>query len=81
MRFHIIAGPLTAKLVLRFEAGPLFSRGYFLKCSHFAIAAKLHCPKGDRINESLLYIVVLYTVHNQHLSSLSTIETPIIPSK
>ncbi len=48
----------TAKLVIRFEAGPLFSRGYFLKYSHFAIAAKLHCPKGDWINESLLYMYV-----------------------
>ena len=27
----------------------LFSRGYFLKYSHLAIPAKLHCPKGDRI--------------------------------
>ncbi len=27
---------------------------YFLKYSHLAIAAKLYCPKGDRINESLL---------------------------
>ncbi len=40
---------------IRFEAGPQISRGYFLKCSHLAFAAKLHCPKGDRINESLLY--------------------------
>ena len=42
----------TAKLVIRFKAGPLFSRGYFLKYSHLAIPARLHCPKGD---ESLLY--------------------------
>ncbi len=31
-------------------------RGYFLNCGHLAIPAKLHCPKGGRINESLLYI-------------------------
>ena len=31
------------------------SRGYFPKYSHLAIPAKLHGPKGDRINESLLY--------------------------
>ncbi len=31
------------------------SRGYFPKYSHLAILAKLHGPKGDRINESLLY--------------------------
>ncbi len=34
----------------------ILSRGYFLKCGHLAIPAKLHGPKGDRINESLLYI-------------------------
>ncbi len=33
----------------------IFKRGYFLSCSHLAIPAKLHGPKGDRINESLLY--------------------------
>ncbi len=33
----------------------VLSRGYFLKCGHLAIPAKLHGPKGDRINESLLY--------------------------
>ncbi len=32
----------TAKLVIRFEAGPLYSRGYFLKCS----APSLLWPKG-----------------------------------
>ncbi len=31
------------------QAGPLFSRGYFVKCSHLAIAAKLHCPKVTRL--------------------------------
>ncbi len=31
------------------------SSGYFLRYSHLAIPAKLHGPKGDRINESLLY--------------------------
>ncbi len=41
-----------------FEAGLRIIRGHFLECSHFAIAAKLHCPKGDRINESLLYSVL-----------------------
>ncbi len=37
--------------VIRFD-----SSGYFLKCGHLAIPAKLHGPKGDRINESLLPI-------------------------
>ncbi len=46
----------TAKLVVRFEVRLLFSRGYYLKCSHLAIAARMHCPKGDQINESLLYL-------------------------
>ncbi len=45
----------TTKLVIRFEAEQLFSRGYFLKRSHLAIPARLHCPKGGQINESLLY--------------------------
>ncbi len=27
---------------------------YFPKYSHLAIPAKMHCPKGDQINESLL---------------------------
>ena len=40
----------TAKLVIRFEVRSFFSRGYFLKCSHLAILAKLHCPEGGRIN-------------------------------
>ncbi len=44
----------TAKLVIRFEVRSFLSRGYFLKCGHLAIPAKLHGPKGDRINESLL---------------------------
>ncbi len=42
------------KVVIRFEVRPFLSRGYFLSCSHLAIPAKLHGPKGDRINESLL---------------------------
>ncbi len=29
-----------------------------MSCSHLAIPAKLHGPKGDRINESLLYIQI-----------------------
>ncbi len=45
----------TAKLVIRFEVRSFLSRGYFLKSGHLAIPAKLHGPKGDRINESLLY--------------------------
>ncbi len=44
----------TAKLVIRFEVRSFLSRGYFLKSGHLAIPAKLHGPKGDRINESLL---------------------------
>ncbi len=51
IRIHYPRGSI-AKLVIRFEARPLLSRGYFLKCSHLAIATKLHCPRG---NESLLY--------------------------
>ncbi len=27
-----------------------------MKCDHLAISAKLHCPKGDHINESLYRI-------------------------
>ncbi len=42
-------------MVIRFEAGPLFKRIYFLKCGHLALPARLHCPKGDQINESLLH--------------------------
>ncbi len=42
--------PQSESLNLRF-----LSRGYFQKYSHFAIPAKLHGPKGDRINQSLLY--------------------------
>ncbi len=46
----------TAKLVIRFEVRSFFfSRGYFLKCAHLTIPPKLHCPKGDWINESLPY--------------------------
>ena len=41
------------KVVIRFEVRSFLSSGYFL--SHLAIPAKLHGPKGDRINESLLY--------------------------
>ncbi len=37
----------TAKLVIRFEVRSFLSRGYFLKCGHLAIPAKLHGPKGD----------------------------------
>ncbi len=49
----------TAKLVIRFEEGPLFSRGYFLKCMQPPRYSGhiLHCPKGGRINESLIYII------------------------
>ncbi len=52
--FFIILETKTAKWVIRFEVKSFLSRGYFLKYSHLAIPAKLHCPKGDRINESLL---------------------------
>ncbi len=52
----IILETRTAKSVIRFEVRSFFSRGYFLKCGHLAIPAKLHGPKGDRINESLLYM-------------------------
>ena len=34
----------NAKLVIRFEVRSVFSCGYFLKYSHLAILAKLHCP-------------------------------------
>ncbi len=54
----IIFETRTAKLVIRFEVRSFLSRGYFLKSGHLAIPAKLHGPKGDRINESLLYIVI-----------------------
>ncbi len=47
----------TAKLVIRFEVRSFYAcRGYSLKYSHIAIPAKLHCPKGDWINESLVYM-------------------------
>ncbi len=51
---YIILETRTAKVVIRFELRPFLSRGYFLSYSHLAIPAKLHGPKGDRINESLL---------------------------
>ncbi len=44
------------KVVIRFKVRSFLSRGYFLSCSHLAIPAKLHGPKGDRINKSLLCI-------------------------
>ncbi len=52
---YIILETRTAKVVIKFEVRSFLSRGYFLRCSHLAIPAKLHGPKGDRINESLLY--------------------------
>ncbi len=55
----IILETRTAKLVIRFKVRSFLSRGYFLKCGHLAIPAKLHGPKGDRINESLLYIKLI----------------------
>ena len=51
---YIILETRTAKVVIRFEVRSFLSRGYFLSYSHLAIPAKLHGPKGDRINESLL---------------------------
>ncbi len=53
----IILETRTAKLVIRFGVRSFLSRGYFLRYSHLAIPAKLHGPKGDRINESLLYLL------------------------
>ncbi len=53
---YIILETRTAKVVIRFEVRSFLSRGYFLSCSHLVIPAKLHGPKGDRINESLLYL-------------------------
>ncbi len=40
-------------------------RGYFRNAAtRLAIATKLHCPKGDRINESLLqYRIYNYKVY------------------
>ncbi len=55
----IILETRTAKLVIRFEIRSFLSRGYFHKYSHLAIPAKLHGPKGDQINKSLLYIIKL----------------------
>ncbi len=41
------------RTAIGFEARPQISHAHFLQCSHHvANAAKLHCPKGDRINES-----------------------------
>ena len=51
---YIILETKTAKVVIRFEVRSFLSCGYFLSCSHLAIPAKLHGPKGDRINDSLL---------------------------
>ncbi len=51
---YIILETRTAKVVIRFEIKSFLSRGYFLSYSHLAIPAKLHGPKGGRINESLL---------------------------
>ncbi len=50
----IILETRTAKVVIIFEVRSFLSRGYFLSYSHLAIPAKLHGPKGDQINESLL---------------------------
>ncbi len=52
----IILETRAAKVVIRFEVRSFLSRGYFLRYNHLAIPAKLHGPKGDRINESLLYL-------------------------
>ena len=54
----------TPKLATRFEVRSFFSRGNFPKCGHLAIPAKLHGPKGDRINESLLYNYVCIFINN-----------------
>ncbi len=62
----IILETRTAKLVIRFDVRSFLSRSYFLKYSHLAISANLHCPKGDRINESLLYFYDMH-VHVLHL--------------
>ncbi len=51
----IILETRTAKVVIRFEVRSFLRRDYFLRYSHLAIPAKLHGPKGDWINESLLY--------------------------
>ncbi len=56
---------ISAKLVIRFEVRSFLSHGYFPKYSHLAILAKLHGPKGDRINESLLYLFLCLGVHVQ----------------
>ena len=52
---YIILEARTAKAVIRFKVRSFLSCGCFLSYSHLAIPAKLHGPKGDRINESLLY--------------------------
>ncbi len=64
LKVVVIADPCHQKKFL--------SRGYFLKYSHLAIPAKLHCPKGDRINESLLYFFILYFCHNESTCSRIT---------
>ncbi len=51
------------KTAIWFEVRSFLSRGYFLKSGHLAIPAKLHGPKGDRINESLLYLELIF--HNK----------------
>ncbi len=56
---YIILETITAKVVIRFEVRSFLSRGYFLSYSHLAIPAKLHGPKDDRINESLLYTICI----------------------
>ncbi len=45
-----------AKLVNRFEIGSLLAAAIFRNAATTLIPAKRHCPKGDRINESLLYM-------------------------
>ncbi len=57
---YIILETRTVKVVIRFEVRSFLSRGYFLSYRHLAIPAKLHGPKGDQINESLLYIYGMY---------------------
>ena len=56
---YIILETRTAKVVIRFEVRLFLSRGYFLSYSHLAIPAKLHGPKGDQINKSLLYTSIM----------------------
>ncbi len=78
---YIILETRTAKVVIRFEVRSFLSRGYFLSCSHLAIPAKLHSPKGYRINESLLYFIsmtefreaVAYAIYCVGVEGLNTI--------